>query len=74
MERLDENPFGTETRSAAAFGFNPHGARAAAIAQESAPGELRRAAFTLALALYPLIGSVTIVLAAVMLAGGANAG
>lgn len=37
-------------------------------------GETRRALLTCALAMYPLVGSATIILAAVMLAGGAQAG
>ena len=74
MERLDQNPFETETRAAVAFGLSPLGTRVATAMQAGAPSELRRAAFTLALALYPLVGSVTIVLAAILLAGGANAG
>ena len=37
-------------------------------------GETRRALITCALAMYPLVGSATIILAAIMLAGGAQAG
>ncbi|MFN3548809.1 MAG: hypothetical protein ACK4U0_15090 [Mesorhizobium sp.] len=37
-------------------------------------GEMRGATLTLVVALYPLIGSVTIVIAALLLAGGALAG
>ena len=37
-------------------------------------GEMRGATLTLVAALYPLVGSVTIVIAALLLAGGALAG
>jgi hypothetical protein len=37
-------------------------------------GEMRGASLTLVIALYPLVGSVTVVIAALLLAGGALAG
>ncbi len=37
-------------------------------------GEMRGATLTLVVALYPLVGSVTVVIAALLLAGGALAG
>ncbi len=75
MESTKRNPFAGQMRTASASGLLPIGGpRAAIISRDSEAGELRRAALTLALALYPLVGSVTIVLAAIMVASGANGG
>ena len=54
-------------------GLKPAGKRVAGRTRRD-DGEMRGATLTLVVALYPLVGSVTIVVAALLLAGGALAG
>jgi hypothetical protein len=61
-------------QAATDFGLRPRSARETRIEERRASGEMRRAALTALIALYPLIGSVTVVVAALLLAGGALAG
>jgi len=61
-------------QAAVSIGLKPRSNRSARTEDRRNAGEMRRAAVTLLLALYPLVGSVTVVLAALMLAGGAHAG
>ena len=56
-----------------ASGLRP-AARRDARRDETNGGEMRGAALTFVIALYPLVGSVTVVIAALLLAGGALAG
>ncbi|WP_187972359.1 hypothetical protein [Aquibium microcysteis] len=44
------------------------------VRSSSSEGAMRGATMTLVIALYPLVGSVTVVIAALLLAGGALAG
>ncbi|RST86992.1 hypothetical protein EJC49_07545 [Aquibium carbonis] len=57
---------------------HPGGLKPAGTQEASRPhradGEMRGATLTLVIALYPLVGSVTVVIAALLLAGGALAG
>jgi hypothetical protein len=65
----------TRTMQAATnHGLRPRSAREVRIEQRRASGEIRRAALTALIALYPLVGSVTVVVAALLLVGGAHAG
>lgn len=54
-------------------GLKPAGTNQASRTRH-ADGEMRGAALTFVIALYPLVGSVTVVIAALLLAGGALAG
>lgn len=48
--------------------------RGEAVRRAGSDGAMRGATMTLVVALYPLVGSVTVVIAALLLAGGALAG
>ncbi len=61
-------------QAATNFGLRPRSAREIRMEERRGSGEMRRAALTALIALYPLIGSVTVVVAALLLAGGALAG
>lgn len=72
MARTVQATSGSTTSTREAGGLRPRGASQPAQARHGEP--LNGAALTLVLALYPLVGAVTVVLAALLLAGGALAG